>query len=273
VRFAIRADFVAALLPLDAVLGAFLGAVVSLALAVTYQDRIHDWVARQRRVRRARALRRVQVVDHGPIQIGGHQSAVHLVEGDGTLVLDEPHLIVHLRESGVELPEFLEVRRQQIGAQLANRRAGTVQTWDSPHLIALNAYRISRSATREDAILELDCTQTDYATFAATVLGLDDELDQTGIGYGANTTLRQTFLSADRARDAIDHPIPFLANGVGVALLAFTDDGQVILGRRRSDSRARPGGLDVSVVEGVHALYDAIGPTRLSVEQACVRGT
>lgn len=58
----------------------------------------------------------------------------------------------------------------------------------------------------------------------------------------------------------------------GVVLLDFTDDGQVVLGRRRSDSRARPGGLDVSVVEGVNAVYDAIGPTRLSVEQACLRG-
>jgi hypothetical protein len=27
-----------------------------------------------------------------------------------------------------------------------------------------------------------------------------------------------------------------------------------------------------SVVEGVDAVYDAVGPTRLSVEQACLRG-
>jgi hypothetical protein len=257
--------------------GAVIGAVISIVLAVTW-DRLVAGVQRRKGLWKARRVARA--VGRGPIHVAGRSTAVHMVEGDGRLILDRAHVIVNLRSSMTDLPPLVEARREQVGMELARRdSSGPVKPWDSPDLVALNAYRISRTAHGEHAVLELDCSTTDYATFAATVLSLDEEViqvgDQDGESTGSahtTTTLRSEYLQGDLVEKAVDHPIPFLANGLGVALLCFTGDGQVILTRRRTEARARPGGYDVSVVEGFNCAYDADGTSRLSVFRTCVRG-
>jgi hypothetical protein len=252
------------------------GAVIGVVISIVW-DRLA--ASAHRRIRLWKARRVARVVGRGPIHLAGRSTAVHIVEGDGRLILNEAHVTVNLRNSVTELPPLVQARREQVDIELMRRdSSGPVKPWDSPDLVALNAYRVSRTAHGEHGVLELDCSITDYATFAATVLSLDEEVLQVGVQDGQSTgspqttTLRSEYLQGDLAEKAVDHPIPFLANGLGVALLAFTYDRQVILTRRQPESRARPGGYDVSVVEGFNCAYDADGTSRLSVSKACLRG-
>ena len=151
--------------------------------------------------------------------------------------------------------------------------AGGVAQWNSPAMAALTGYRKSRTLTHEHVVMNLDMNVNDYATFAATVLSLDSEIETvTRDGLKGQTTLRREYFPTPAAVSrAVIKPVPFLANGVGVVLLAFTDDEKVILTRRRDSSRARPGQRDVSVVEGIHAIHDASGTNRVDVYLTAIR--
>ncbi len=261
---------------LSLLVGAVLGAFVGLLAAVYLQDRWKESIDRRRRLRRSRAITRSWVED-GPIAIAGILTSVYLVEGDGHLVIEPQNVRVNVRSARAELPAVISARRDKIARKLAastrsNERI--VSPWNSANMIALTAYRISRTAEREDSVLQLDTCLSDYATFAATVLHLDDEIDISPAGGKRSvTTLRQKFFPSDMAIiESVRRPLPFLANGVGITLLAFTDDDKVLLTHRRLESRARPGECDVTVVEGIDANFDAIGSGRLDIGATALRG-
>jgi hypothetical protein len=139
---------------------------------------------------------------------------------------------------------------------------GVASAWNSKTLVALHSYRISRTDKKEKPSLHLDTSPVDYATFCGTVLSLDEEFERIdGNGVKVQTTLRRDYLTAE---DTVLKPVPFLANGLGVVLLAFTDDDKALLGRRRQTAKARKGERDVSVVEGIHAKLDPEPPAALS---------
>jgi TIR domain len=211
-----------------------------------------------------------------PVTISGRRTGVYLVEGDGETVLEPQHVMISLRSSEIDLPPVIVELRRRMAARLEVPQPSTgrgVAPWNSPAMVALTGYRKGRTLIHEHAVMNLDMHVNDYATFAATVLSLDSEIEKvTPDGLRVQTTLRREYLPtpADVYR-AVDKPIPFLANGVGVVLLAFTDDDKAILTRRRESSRARPGQRDVSVVEGIHAVHDASGSSRVDAYLTAVR--
>lgn len=212
----------------------------------------------------------------GPVTILGHKTEVYLVEGDGEATLEPQHITINLRSSSVNLPPLISNLRQDIVARLKSPQqptAGAVAPWNSPAMATLNGYRISRTAMREHIVLNLDMSVSDYATFAATVLSLDTEIEKEAPdGQVTPTSLRREYLqSPAEVSTAVGRPLPFLANGVGVVLLAFTDDGDAILTRRRDSSRARPRQRDVSVVEGIHTAHDATSSGRVDVYLTAIR--
>lgn len=211
-----------------------------------------------------------------PVTISGRRTGVYLIEGDGETVLEPQHVTINLRSSEIDLPPIIAELQQRIAARLEVPQPSVgrgVAPWNSPAMVALTGYRKGRTPIQEHAVINLDMHVNDYATFAATVLSLDSDLEKvTPDGLRVQTTLRREYLPtpADIHR-AVDKPIPFLANGVGIVLLAFTDDEKVILTRRRESSRARPGQRDVSVVEGIHAVHDASGSSRVDAYLTAVR--
>jgi hypothetical protein len=258
-------------------LGVALGAAASLLTAVYVQDRWKETAERRSRLRRAKAIMRSRTEDGGPITIAGNQTTVYLVEGDGEMVFEPKNLTINLRSTQVGLPTIVAHAREKVKRNLAEaaRRPGqTVAPWNSPSMIALHSYRMSRTAQREDASLLLETSINDYATFAATVLQLDANITKPegSTGETATTLRREYFPSASSISENVRHPLPFLANGIGVMLLAFTDDNKALLGRRRQASRARPAERDVSVVEGMDANYDSDHPGKLNVYTTAVRG-
>jgi hypothetical protein len=113
----------------------------------------------------------------------------------------------------------------------------------------------------------------DYATFLSTVVSLGREENITIPGRTSSTLRAEFGLDDARVRAAaVRQPIEQLANGVGVLLLAVTEDDKVILSRRRLGVGARAGELDVSVIEGVHNILDQTSPGRLDVHATAQRG-
>ncbi|MFD0692176.1 NUDIX domain-containing protein [Actinomadura fibrosa] len=111
----------------------------------------------------------------------------------------------------------------------------------------------------------------------ATVLSLgeDEEIEDLGADSGTTTTsIRRVFNLTGRETElrAARQPIAQLANGVGVLLVVFTDDGKILLTRRRTSSRARPNERDVSVVEGIHTEKDAISTNEIDIYLTAIRG-
>src|SRR5258708_8730497 len=257
--------------------GVILGSVASLACAVYFQDPWKAIVDRHSRLRRARAISRVHVEDQGPITIAGNLTTVYLVEGNGQMVLEPKNVAVSLRSARALLPELVVAARDKVKRQLAassHRSNQRVFSWNSTSMVALSDYKISRSLAREDPVIRLETCITDYATFAATVLQLDKEIEKP-IGQDdhlLSTLRREFFPTAASITKSVRDPLPFLANGVGVMLLGFTDDNKVLLGRRHHESRARPGERDVSVVEGMDSNFDSDGTDRLDIYLTAVRG-
>ncbi|MEV6346321.1 hypothetical protein [Actinoplanes sp. NPDC051851] len=254
-----------------------LGAVAGLYLTVRYEDAWKARRNRRRRLRASRSIRRDRLHDEEAVSVGGRLTGFHLVEGDGQAVLEPENVVIDLRAGTREPPPAVVALRQRIRRQLnAARRSPDDQVtgWNSTTLVSLDGYRVSRSPDREDIVLHLETHTTDYATFAATALSLDEPIPVTDIhGVEGVSTLRHQFFPTRQAiRTAIRHPDPDLSNGIGIALLVFTDDDRVVLSRRRQSSRARPGERDVTVVEGLHAHRDLRGSGRLDVYQAAIRG-
>ena len=257
--------------------GAVLGAFASLAVAVYLQDRWKASSDRRRRLRRTKAIGRAWTESDGPITIAGIPTSMYLIEGDGFLVIEPQNVRVDIRSTRAELPALVVMAREKVAKQLATSRRNedhSVSSWNSANMIALTGYHISRTAEREDATVHLKACLNDYATFSATVLRLDEEIDKPDAHGGrVSTTLRREFLPTPAAViESVRRPLPFLANGVGVALLAFTDDDKVLLVHRLLESRARPGECDVTVVEGIDANFDSGGDGRLDIYATAVRG-
>ena len=257
--------------------GAVLGAFASLVVAVYLQDRWKASTDRRRRLRRTRAISRSWSESDGPITIAGIPTSVNLIEGDGFLVIEPQNARVDIRSTRAELPALVMTAREKVARQLtasSRNKKQTVSSWNSRSMIALTGYHISRTSEGEDATVHLEACLSDYATFAATVLRLDEEIDEPYTqGERASTTLRREFLSTPAAvAESVRRPLPFLANGVGIVLLAFTDDDKVLLVHRRLESCARPGECDVTVVEGIDANFDSGGAGRLDIYATAVRG-
>lgn len=256
------------------VAGTVLGGVVSLATAVYWQDPLKDAILRRKRRRFASAIARDLLSSDGAVTIAGRSTQVHLIEGDGQSLLRPSDIRIRLSSSRTPLPEPVVILRDrrlvQIEASTADSEAR--QTWNSDTLVALQSYRIGRSGTRESGSIDAIVSPTDYATFMATVLSLDEPVMQEGTA-AEGPTLRSLYLNDSSSIDAaIRRPLPALANGLGVSVVVFTDDDRVILTRRRAETQSRPNQHDVSVTEGFHAELDA-GPNHsLSVVNCIARG-
>jgi hypothetical protein len=258
-------------------IGAIIGAVISLAAAVYLQDPWKESSDRRRRLRRSRAITRELVEEDQPVTIAGIPTTVYLAEGDGDLVIEPQSISVRIRSTRAELPAIVAAERERLVRQMAASTRSNkhiVSDWNSRNMIALTRYRVTRTADGEDSALHLEGCLNDYATFAATALRLDEEIGGANAkGERTPNTLRKEYFPDPAAVAAsIRMPLPFLANGVGVTLLAFTDDDKVLLAHRRPESRARPGECDVTVVEGIDARMDSAGSGKVDIYSTALRG-
>lgn len=164
-----------------------------------------------------------------------------VVDGDGVHQYYRPNIGSHLDPRSESLPPELELRKKDIEQkQLHNREQGRAFHWNGQRY-SLNRFVLSREGPEEDLALDLWFTPSDYFTFLATNMSLDDE------------KLRQKYLhDVDWSQ-----PVPFFSNSFGVYLLGLTSDNFVLFTHRGRDLGSRPGEYNVSVCEGL-SIVDTI---------------
>lgn len=180
--------------------------------------------------------------------VGARKTSWFVVDGDGTEKYTPQTLICRVESTPIVLPPDIARLRNEVEIREGTKnRQALAHLWNGP-LYALERYVISRTIPDEHPQLTLTFRPTDYFTFQATVMSLDTKGKDP-----SEPTLREKYL---QKHDPFE-PIPFLSNGFGIALVLMTGDKKLIFGRRSNTTGARPGELDVSVVEGVHPIIDS----------------
>ena len=227
---------------------AAIGAAIGLILGVLFSEPLKSMMLCFRRRLRWLFFGKPRVPTPEAFVLGSHKTSYVIVDGDGQMVYTPDTLECVVIEEKAELPADVMKLYSEVATTEEEKKAKGLQyRWNGP-LYALDSHQVQRTSPYENLALRLWLRITDYYTFMATVLSLDRNL----IDPPASLTLRDRYL----AYNDPSKPIPFLANGLGVALVIITEDGKLILSRRQETLSARPGELDVSVVEGVHPFHD-----------------
>jgi transcriptional regulator with XRE-family HTH domain len=175
-----------------------------------------------------------------PFSFATLQTTWIVVEGDGTYQYASHNIQTHFEDKSEELPADLQAQKKQIEEDQINRRASGLPFHWNGKRYSLNRFIISRDGLEEHLVLDLWFTPSDYYTFLATNMSLDDRL------------LRRKYLLA------VDwsQPTPFFSNSFGTYLLVITADKKILLTHRGRELGSRPGEYNVSVCEGL-SLIDA----------------
>lgn len=243
--------------------GSVLGALIGLMTNILFEDRWLQFYRRQQRRREVRALRHLHhQSSDDEVVIGNRLTRVRLIDGDGQVRLENSNVRVRIVGDRPRLPEEIRLRRQVLVASMdVADEHGARSAWNQDDLVTLLKYSLHRVGAHEESALDLTVSACDYATFAATVLAMDEPL-----ANAHGETLRTRYLGTPAALDAATtHPIPFLANGLGLSLVLVTEDGHLLLSRRRPTGKARPGELDVTIAEGLHIGLDQLHAGELDV--------
>jgi len=163
------------------------------------------------------------------------------LDGDGSRCYRPQHLHTYYIPSPQELPEELQARRQRIQQEQEQRRAQGLPFFWNGEMYALDRFVIGREPTHEDMTLDLWFRPSDYYTFLATNMSLNEP------------ELREQYL-AD-----VDwyEPVPSFSHSFGVSLAVITVDGYTIFTQRGKHVGSRPAIYETSVVEGLSRSLDA----------------
>lgn len=234
---------------MDIIISSLVGGIIGLIIGVLLEDpltlikqRTLQWMRKLVR-RRPRAL-----PQPGTFHFGKVATSFLVIDGDGEMAYTPETIRCRLEEAQLELPpEILNLRASIAARENSKKEQGLSSMWNGP-LYALKRYAIGRSIPDENMEVTLTFQPSDYFTFLSTVLSLDADLSE----QPGALSLRQKYLQhAD-----LSQPIPFLANGFGVALVILTADAKMLFVRRQKTKGPRAGEIDVSVVEGLHPTLD-----------------
>jgi hypothetical protein len=228
------------------VIGALLGLIIDALFSNPVGDKVR-WFQRWLMMK----LRASTVGTPTPetFRLGDRDFPFLVIDGDGKASYRKDTIETRLEESP-QLPEEIMNFRSMIEKRESLKKSNGLQAqWNGP-LVGLKRYAIRRTIPEEDLAITLTFFETDYFTFLATVGSLDVNLHEPPAYF----SLRQKYL-ANPMTDF--QPIPFLAQGFGIALVAIGADGKLIFALRSPDSGIRPNELDVTVVESVHPYLDA----------------
>ena len=176
----------------------------------------------------------------GCFSFGALNTTWKTLDGDGRSVYLPQHIRSYYIPFPLELPEELQIRRNQIQQeQEQNRAQGLPYFWNG-EIYALDRFVIEREASNEDMTLDLWFRPSDYYTFLATNMSLKEP------------ALREKHLSD------VDwfQTIPYFSNSFGVSLAVITSDGYTVFTQRGRNVGARPQVFDTSVVEGLSRPVD-----------------
>lgn len=162
------------------------------------------------------------------------------LDGDGRSIYLPQHIRPHYISFAEELPEELQVRRNQIQQEQEQKREQGVSFFWNGMIYALDRFVIGREPTNEDMTLDLWFRPSDYYTFLATNMSLREP------------ELREKYLSDVDWSETV----PYFSNSFGVSLAVVTSDGYTLFTQRGKSVGTRPKVYDTSIIEGLSRPID-----------------
>lgn len=158
-----------------------------------------------------------------------------VVDGNGIGRYLSRDIHTHFDSHPDELPQDLLEKRHQIEQQQKqNRQRGIPFQWNGERY-SLDRFVLSRDGDDENLALDLWFKPSDYYTFLATNMSLDEK------------ALRDKYL-----QDADwNEPVRFFSNSFGIYLVLLTSDNFTLFTRRGKGLGSRPGEYNISVCEGL----------------------
>lgn len=181
-----------------------------------------------------------------------------IIDGDGEGEYTPKTIATHYEGHPLELPEDLEKRKKEIAKdENAKKKAGKPFLWNGDRYF-LEKFVINRTEQTENLALHLWFRPTDYYTFLATNISLDDE------------SLRKEYLSN------VDWELTapkYFSNDFAVYLLVITSDEYVVLTKRSNTVGVYPNVYSSSLTEGISRTLDR-GTTTLApdIYRCAIRG-
>jgi hypothetical protein len=163
-----------------------------------------------------------------------------ILDGDGTAVYLPQHIRTHYIPVARELPSEFQVRKERIQQEQEEKKAnGDPYQWNGERY-NLTKFNISRDPMQEDMTLDLWFAPSDYYTFLATSMSLQEP------------EVREKYL----ADVEWDEAVPLFSHSFGTYLTVIASDGYTILVQRGKGMGCRPSTFDISLAEGLSRPLD-----------------
>ncbi|KDN80615.1 hypothetical protein [Kitasatospora cheerisanensis] len=188
--------------------------------------------------------------DQELFRIGSLHTTCYVYEGDGTRPISERNLRIYFEAADpVYVPEEVRRWRQEIEDEQHTRAvAGRDRRWNHPRF-AVETVAVTRSDDREDPIVEIRFSPTDYFTFLAAQQ-LDRRLEE---GEGAGKTLREHYL--DGRNPVLVNGFLSASFGANVAVVTGRDQ-KMLFSRRSATVGGNAGNWNSSANEGLSGEHD-----------------
>jgi transcriptional regulator with XRE-family HTH domain len=176
----------------------------------------------------------------GCFSFGALKTTWKTLDGDGRSIYLPQHIRSHYIPFAQELPEELQARRSQIQQDQEQKKTQGLPFFWNGEIYALDRFVIGREPTNEDMTLDVWFRPSDYYTFLATNMSLNEP------------ALREKYLADVNWSEAV----PYFSHSFGVSLAVVTSDGYTAFTQRGKSVGARPKVYDTSVIEGLSRPID-----------------
>jgi DNA-binding XRE family transcriptional regulator len=163
-----------------------------------------------------------------------------VLEGDGASVYLPQHIRTHYVPVPKELPEELQAKRNQIQKEQEQKKEQGLPFFWNGEIYSLDRFVISREPIKEGMTLDLWFRPSDYYTFQATNMSLDDP------------SLREKYLKDVDWYETIPH----FSHSFGISLVVITSDGYTLLTQRSPRQGSNAGCYSISANEGLSRPLD-----------------
>jgi len=194
----------------------------------------------------------------GSFSFGRLQTSWIIVDGDGSADYSPKTVMTHFDNYPLELPEDLLKRKKQIQKhEYEKRKKGEPFFWNGERYY-LDKFLITRTDIEEDLVLNLWFRPTDFYTFLATNISLDDK--QLQENYLANI-------------DWTKNPPKYFSNDFAVYLVAVTEDEYTIFPKRSDTVGVYKNAYTISVTEGLSRSLDrGVNSLAPDIYRCAIRG-
>ena len=170
--------------------------------------------------------------------LGDIQTTWLIADGDGSNHYTGRSIRSHFSPIAQELPADLRARRLEIEQQQKEKRAQGQQFHWNGNRYSFRRFALGRELPEKRLALDLWFTPSDYYTFLATNMALDDP------------DLRAKYLGAFEWYQ----PVPLFSHSFGVQLVVQTADNQILLVYRGKTVGTFPQEYGVSICEGLSEI-------------------